>query len=60
MEEILIKLSITIICFIIYSLQYLTAFIIIQFLVYRITGISIINKLLKLVAKCATYEMGGK
>lgn len=59
MEEIILKIIATVISATTYSVIYSTAFMIIQFAVYQLTGISIFNKLMKLVGYASKVEIGG-
>ena len=59
MEETLLKIIASLISCGIYGITYLGIFTVIQFIVYQTTGISIVNKLMKLVRWASEVEIGG-
>lgn len=59
MENIILKIIASVISATTYSVIYSTVFIIIQLVVYQLTGISIFNKLMKLVEYASKVEIGG-
>lgn len=59
MEEIILKIIASLISATTYTAIYSTVFIIIQLVVYQLTGISIFKKLMKLVGYASKIEIGG-
>lgn len=59
MENIILKIIASVISTTTYIAIYLSVFIILQFVVYKLFGISIVNKLMKLVEYASKVEIGG-
>lgn len=59
MENIILKIIASVISATTYTAISLSAFVILQFVVYQLFGISIVNKLMKLVGYASKVEIGG-
>lgn len=59
MENIILKIIASVISATTYTAISLSAFVILQFVVYQLFGISIVNKLMKLVEYASKVEIGG-